>query len=124
MHNSILSRTPIKELPDYSVMARLHRDGRPSGVLQIALDAPPVVLTSHAACIIRRSQNGHSRPRSVVEGRIRRFLAPEKSAEKKRRRGLGLVVGGMDLFPGKALCPPILWISRWKMAARSRPRYG
>ncbi len=109
MHNSILSRTPIKELPDYSVMARLHRDGRPSGVLQIALDAPPVVLTSHAACIIRRSQNGHSRPRSVVEGRIRRFLAPEKSAEKKRRRkpeaGAGVSRWWNGLIPRKGALP-------------------
>ena len=76
------------ELPDYSVMARLHQSGRPTNVLQITLDPLPPVSTSHAAQIIRRSQNEHSRPRSVVEGRIRRFLAAEKAAQKRARRKL------------------------------------
>jgi len=66
------------------VMARLHQSGRPSQVLQIALDPLPAVSDSFAARIVRRSQNEHSRPRNVVAGRIRRFLTPQKSAKKGR----------------------------------------
>jgi len=76
----------LMELPDYSVMARLHMVGRPSQVLQIALDPLPTVSDSFSSRIIRRSQNEHSRPRSVVEGRIRRFLTAEKTGKKKGRR--------------------------------------
>src|ERR1700680_2874365 len=36
----------LMELPDYSVIARLHQSGRPTHVLQIALDPPPPVATS------------------------------------------------------------------------------
>ncbi len=76
----------LMDLPDYSVMARLHQGGQPSQVLQIALDPLPPVTTSYRPQIIRRSQNEHSRPRNVVEGRIRRFLMPDKAPKKERRR--------------------------------------
>jgi hypothetical protein len=84
----------LMELPDYSVMARLHQheEGKPSrssSVLQIALDRLPPIGISHMASIIRRSQNEHSRPRAVVEERIEKFLAPQavkQSGKKGRRR--------------------------------------
>lgn len=74
----------LMELPDYSVMARLHQGGRPGNVLQIALDPLPTVSDSFADSIIRRSENEHSRPRAVVEERIRTFLLPQNRARWKR----------------------------------------
>jgi len=74
------------ELSDHSVMARLHQSGRPSHVLQIALGPLPAISDSHAASIIRRSQNEHSRARKVVETRMRAFLRPDDAKVLKPRK--------------------------------------
>lgn len=72
------------ELPDYSVMARLHQGGRPS---QVALDPLPSVSTalpSRSNVGVRMSTFDRGR---WVEGRIRRFLKPASVELKGKRSG-------------------------------------
>jgi hypothetical protein len=80
------------ELADYSVMAKFLRidphtgKRRPSNVLQIDQEPLPEPADDHSRQITRRSQNEMGRPRTVVEGRIRKFLSAEPKQKPRPKR--------------------------------------
>jgi hypothetical protein len=54
-------------------------------VLRLHLEPLPPVVASNSASIIRRSQNEHSRQKTVVQGRIQRFLSSEAAAAQGKK---------------------------------------
>jgi hypothetical protein len=64
----------LSSLPNFAAWAMLMRDGNPAGTARIETVQPTPSASGRSATVIARTRARHTRPRSIVQQKIERFL--------------------------------------------------
>ncbi|MEQ1718769.1 MAG: DUF87 domain-containing protein [Hyphomicrobium sp.] len=70
----IESATALTDLANFKAWARLMQNGDPSDTTRIATVYPEIMHSGRAASVIARTRARYTRPRSIVEDKINRFI--------------------------------------------------
>jgi len=68
------SLSALTDLANYEAWARLIRNGIPEGPIRLSTEYPNIERSGHAAAVIARTRSRYTRPRTMVETAIDRFI--------------------------------------------------